>query len=179
MLGTRIILMGMDSFPEALTGQPNAEVVCAANHAIPLYWLLLFSAAELDNYLVDSGDVDNVLTHPQGSKYPILIGDRSDIVARLQQRYTHLKPLVSQADAELLQRWLTFVSELNYPVLAIDTYELWCNMADPSLLHDEIMERLKCIDKLTTSEGEKQLQHLVVSGQWQVNNGIALAGFGW
>lgn len=76
MLGTRIILMGMDGFPGGITGEPNAEMICAANHEIPLFWLLGFSESELETYVVDSAP-DDVLSHQVGASYPILYSWRN------------------------------------------------------------------------------------------------------
>ncbi|WP_067864334.1 hypothetical protein [Neptuniibacter marinus] len=177
MLGTRIILMGMDKHPNMSTQSTNAEMLCAANYTIPLFWLLLFSETELESFSVAD---DSVVAGEESAKYPILIADSSAVVARLNERYNHLIPFLNVNDADLLQRWLSFITKQNHPVFAIDTYELWCSKDDPSSLYDEIAALLKELDTLTTdTDTKQQLQMLVSSGQWSLGNGIALAGFGW
>ena len=178
MLGTRIILLGMAGVPSGAGAQPNAEMICAANHAIPLFWLLLFSTDELERFVV--GESDEVfLTHVKGSTYPILVAERSCIQVRLELRYQQLKGLISQEDDALLQRWIAFITALNYPVLAIDTYELWSSMAEPDSLYDEIAAMLRGFEALTMEDADVQLQHWIDDKRWPVNNSIALAGFGW
>jgi len=176
MLGTRIILMGMDKHPNMSTQSTNAEMLCAANYTIPLFWLLLFSEAELENFSVTD---DSVAVGEESANYPILIADSSVVIARLNERYKHLIPFLDASDADLLQRWLNFITEQNHPVLAIDTYELWSSKDNPSSLYDEISALMKELDALTATDTKQQLQTLVNKGQWPLGNGIALAGFGW
>lgn len=178
MLGTRIILMGMDGFPGGITGEPNAEMICAANHEIPLFWLLGFSESELETYVVDSAP-DDVLSHQVGASYPILMAECADLIQRVEQRQAILASLISEHDSALLQRWIQFLSELQYPVLAIDTYELWCNMADPESLHQEILALLRRFDSMDTTGASVGYHALVNDGKWIVDNSITLAGYGW
>ncbi len=178
MLCTRIILMGMDGFPGGITGEPNAEMICAANHAIPLFWVLPFAESELESYLVDSSQ-DNILSHEPGSAYPLLMADCSNLVDRAERLYSSLAPHLTPQDKALLQRWIVFLSELNYPVVAVDTYELWSNLEDPDALKDEIISLITLFNEMLTSDPKKALEKLYSDGRWVQNNNIALAGFGW
>lgn len=179
MLGTRIIFMGMDGMPGGLTGEPQAEMLCAANHALPLFWLLGFDEPEVEFYAASSSGDDTVLVHPEGARYPFLIGYTADLIPRIQQRSSYLKPHLQDADAELLDRWSVFIAELEYPVVAIDTYELWCNMVDPDALHEEITDLLNCFNEMNHSTADSVLSKLKQDGRWSEGNSIALAGFGW
>lgn len=179
MLGTRIILMGLDGMPGGIAGEPNAEMLCAANHAIPLFWLLAFDASEVEYYAADNTIEQSALQHVDGARYPFLIGYTTDLVQRLQKRFTYLKPHLIADDALLLERWLCFISELEHPILAIDTYELWCNMSDPDMLDKEITELLIKFQKLNEDSSLALLTEMTQAGEWANGNGIALAGFGW
>ena len=133
----------------------------------------------MEFYAASSSGDDTVLVHPEGARYPFLIGYTADLIPRIQQRSSYLKPHLQDADAELLDRWSVFIAELEYPVVAIDTYELWCNMVDPDALHEEITDLLNCFNEMNHSTADSVLSKLKQDGRWSEGNSIALAGFGW
>ncbi|WP_415885127.1 hypothetical protein ACMXYO_10805 [Neptuniibacter sp. QD37_6] len=178
MLGTRIILLSMSGFPGVEGNAPEAEVICAANHDIPLFWLLPFACEDLQYFEV-AAENDGILSHSGNAKYPFLVADRAELLARLEQRYTLLKLFISSGDAELLQRWVKFISEQSSPVIAMDTYELWCNSNQQEQLADNILAKLAVFDGLSSENAANSLEELKQKGIWQEGNQIALAGFGW
>jgi len=178
MLGTRIILMALDDFPESAEANVNAEVVAAANHQIPLFWLIGFQLDDLQVFTVAESD-DNAFNHGTGSGYPILIARKDALVQVLDQRRLFLQEQISEADSELLQRWQLFLAELAQPVVAIDTYELWCSMADPEQLQRDLKRELMLCGLIDQGKAEPAFEQLSAAGRWQGGNGIALAGFGW
>ncbi|WP_415888561.1 hypothetical protein ACMXYV_11110 [Neptuniibacter sp. SY11_33] len=178
MLGTRIILLSMSGAPGVEGNTPEAEVICAANHDIPLFWLLPFACEDLQYFEV-AAENDGILSHSGNTKYPVLLADRLKLLDRLEQRYTLLKPSLSDGDGELLQRWVQFISEQSSPVIAMDTYELWCNSSEQEQLADNILETLAVFDNLSSENASNSLEELKQKGIWQEGNQIALAGFGW
>ncbi|WP_415881652.1 hypothetical protein [Neptuniibacter sp. QD34_54] len=178
MLGTRIILLSMSGIPGEEGNTPEAEVICAANHDIPLFWLLSFTCEDLQYFEV-AAENDDILSHSVKTKYPVLVADRAKLLDRLEQRYTLIKPFISAGDAELLQRWAQFISKLLPPVIAMDTYELWCNSSQQEQLADNILEKLAMFDDLSSQNASNSLEELKQKGIWQEGNQIALAGFGW
>ncbi|WP_415893951.1 hypothetical protein ACMXYN_06045 [Neptuniibacter sp. PT8_73] len=178
MLGTRIILLSMSGVPGVEGSAPEAEVICAANHDIPLFWLLPFTCEDLQYFEV-AAENDGILSHSGNAKYPVLVAERVKLLDRLEQRYTLLKPFISAGDAELLQRWAQFISKLLAPVIAMDTYELWCNSSQQEQLADNILEKLAMFDDLSSQNASNSLEELKQKGIWQEGNQIALAGFGW
>lgn len=178
MLGTRIIMLSMSCFPGDDEQQPEAEVICAANHDIPLFWLLPFACEDLQYFEV-AVENDGILSHRGNTKYPVLLTDRVKLLDRLEQRYTLLKPFISAGDGELLQRWAQFISKLSAPVIAMDTYELWCNSSEQEQLADNIFEKLGAFDDLSSENASNSLEELKQKGIWQEGNQIALAGYGW
>ena len=178
MLGTRIILLSMSGVPGAGESAPEAEVICAANHDIPLFWLLPFACEDLQYFEV-AAESDGILSHSGNVKYPVLVAARAQLLERLKQRYTLLKPFISDADEELLQRWVKFISEQSSPVIAMDTYELWCNSSEQEQLADNILAILAVFDGLSSENVSNALEDLKKRGIWQEGNQIALAGFGW
>lgn len=178
MLGTRIILLSMSGVPEAGESAPEAEVICAANHDIPLFWLLPFACEDLQYFEV-AAENDGILSHSGNAKYPVLVAERVKLLDRLEQRCALLKRFISAGDTELLQRWAQFISKLSAPVIAMDTYELWCNSSEQEQLADNIREKLALFDRLSSENASNTLGHLKQQGIWQEENQIALAGFGW
>jgi len=177
MLGTRIILLAMSSLPDA-GNEPEAEVICAANHEIPLFWLMPFSSGDLRHFEV-AAEQSGILSHTEKATYPVLVAERSKLLERLEQRLLLLKPIISEQDADLLQRWVGFLSEQSAPVIAMDTYELWCNSGQPDRLAEDILARLTQFDALNSDVAKNTLDNLKQEGVWQEGNQIALAGFGW
>ncbi|WP_286239156.1 hypothetical protein [Neptuniibacter halophilus] len=169
MLGTRVILLGMNALPDADQGDTGAEMLCAANHEIPLFWLLPFVESDLQQFTDESAEAEN---------YPLLIAGRTALLSCLQNRIDSLLPELNPDDAGLLKRWQAFLSEQDYPVLAIDTYELWRNRADPGTLEQELAQRLQQLQRIATNPAAC-LQALQADGVWSSGNPIALAGFGW
>lgn len=177
MLGTRVIMMGMDGFPGGLTGQPNAEMICAANHQLPLYWLMAFALDDIELFEVSTSESD-VLTHEEGDEYPVLLTDKEDAVTRLNKRKDTLQPYLTTEELVLLEKWIGFLQQQEFPVLAIDTYELWINLNDPDQLHKEISDLLQQFSELE-AKPESGLNALKASGIWMENNTINLSGYGW
>ncbi|WP_415903306.1 hypothetical protein ACMXYR_06115 [Neptuniibacter sp. QD29_5] len=178
MLGTRIILLSMSGVPGEEGSAPEAEVICAANHDIPLFWLLPYACEDMQYFEVAAQN-DGILSHSGNAKYPVLLAERSKLLSRLEQRYALVKPFVCESDAELLQRWIQFISELSSPVIAMDTYELWCNSSQQEQLADIILAKLAVFDGLNGENASNSLDGLKQQGDWQEGNQIALAGFGW
>ncbi|WP_415903966.1 hypothetical protein ACMXYW_10195 [Neptuniibacter sp. QD48_55] len=178
MLGTRIILLSMSGAPGAGESAPEAEVICAANHDIPLFWLLPFACEDLQYFEV-AAESDGILSHNGNVKYPVLVAERAKLLDRLEQRCKLLKPFISDSDEELLQRWTKFISKLSAPVIAMDTYELWCNSSQQEQLADNILAKLAVFDGLSSENASNSLEELKHKGIWQEGNQIALAGFGW
>lgn len=177
MLGTRVIMMGMSDFPGPMSMQPEAEMICAANHQVPLFWLMAFTTENIELYEVQ-GEGDEILSHEPGSTYPLLMADKNEAVQLLQKRLNAIKALINESDQQLLNRWVSFLDQLPNPVIAIDTYELWCNTQNPDQLHTDLSSLLQQLTEL-----EKQpvsvFEQLKSDGVWQANNAIGLAGFGW
>ncbi|WP_415897914.1 hypothetical protein ACMXYX_06005 [Neptuniibacter sp. QD72_48] len=178
MLGTRIILLSMSGIPGEEGNTPEAEVICAANHDIPLFWLLSFTCEDLQYFEV-AAENDDILSHSVKTKYPVLVADRAKLLDRLEQRYTLIKPFISDGDGELLHRWVQFISKLSAPVIAMDTYELWCNSGEQEQLSDDILAKLSLFDGLSSKNASNAFEELKRQGVWQEGNQIALAGFGW
>ncbi|WP_415900710.1 hypothetical protein [Neptuniibacter sp. QD48_11] len=178
MLGTRIILLSMSGVPGLEGNAPEAEMICAANHDIPLFWLLPFACEDLQYFEV-AAENDGILSHSGNAKYPVLVAERAQLLERLEQRCTLLKPFISAGDTELLQRWIQFISELLTPVIAMDTYELWCNSGQQEQLADNILAKLSVFDGISSENASNTLEELKKRGIWQEGNKIALAGFGW
>ena len=112
MLGTRIILLSMTGVPGVEGNAPEAEVICAANHDIPLFWLLPFACEDLQYFEV-AAENDGILSHSGNAKYPVLVAERVKLLDRLEQRCALLRPFIAVGDAELLQRWIQFLLELS------------------------------------------------------------------
>ena len=178
MLGTRIILLGANQIPGTADAPMDAEVICAANHEIPLFWLLPFSSDDLKLFKVNASS-EAIIDHQANAEYPVILAEVADIQESLSARFTLLKPYLKDTDAQLLQRWLEFIQSIKFQYVALDTYELWCNCEQPSELSVQIESTLKLLEQLQTDKVEVTLRSLIEKGYWQENNAIALAGFGW
>lgn len=178
MLGTRIILLASNQIPGTPSGPNDAEIICAANHDIPLFWLLPFSSDDLKLFTVNASS-EVIINHQANAEYPVIVGAVADIKKRLSARFTLLKPILTESDAQLLQRWLVFVQSIQFQYVALDTYELWCNSEKPSELSLQIDSTLKLLEQFHTEKVEVTMNSLQEKGLWQENNAIALAGFGW
>lgn len=176
MLGTRIILMGLSADPQQ-TADAQAEVIAAANHQIPLFWLLLFTDAQLRNYKV-SDQSSEILTEV-GSEYPVLVGDRQQLLMTLAKRKKILQPHLTENDAGILKDWLVALGNSNFPYLALDTYELWSNMAQPQQLETNLRAILADFERFAVGDVEQVLAKLIEEGNLQSGSSIGLTGFGW
>lgn len=177
MIGTRIILLGLDAFPNQDNPSPAAEMLCAANHEIPIFWLLPFTKNELSLYPVSDIGVDGLHEEP-GSEYPLLMAERTLLLQRLKKYVQELSPHLAQRDAELLQNWYSFLAKQSASVLVIDTYELWRNTATPESLFTEI-GNLLALWEGNDIDFENTIKQLINSGKWPEGNSIGLSGFGW
>lgn len=181
MLGTRIIMLGMNQFPGEDQNQNEAAVIAAANHEIPIFWLLLYDV--LDIQLIETQSVaQNVLESTSIKHYPILIARKENAFEKLSARKNVLASAISDSDAQLMERWLTHLQQTEFPVLALDTYELWNNMDDPKQLYPDLENLLNVLRDSLDFEGkttDAAFAHIKQTGKWQENNAIALAGFGW
>ncbi len=176
MLGTRVIMLGMSHFPGSNNGQSDAEVISAANHNIPVFWLLLFTASDIQMFETQ-GIGQESLDSSAVQLYPVLLTERSVALKRLSECRKTLGPLMSESDSKLMDRWMNFLQHQDSPVIAVDTYELWNNMAEPETLQQELTALL---EELTPEDFQPEtLQKLKASAHWQENNAISLAGFGW
>jgi len=178
MLGTRIILLGANQLPGTTDAPNDAEIICAANHEIPLFWLLPFSSDDLKRFTVNASS-EAIIDHQANAEYPVIVATVTDIQERLSARFAILEPYLKDADAQLLQRWVEFIQSIQFQYVALDTYELWCNCEKPSELSVQIESTLKLLEQLQTHKVEETLRSLIEKGLWQENNAIALAGFGW
>lgn len=176
MLGTRVIMLGMSQLPGSNNEQNDAEVICAANHNIPVFWLLLFAPSDIQ--LFETQNIGQESLDSSGVQhYPVLLTERSVAIKRLSERKKTLSPLMSDSDSQLLDRWMDFLQHNGSPVIAVDTYELWNNMAEPEKLQQELTALL---DEFNPVDFKPEtLQKLKASAHWQENNAISLAGFGW
>ena len=179
MLGTRIILMGLTSDPaEKSAADSEAEVLCAANNQIPFFWLLLFKSAQMRYYKLPD-DQESTLGPEAGTEYPVLIGSRQDVVDTLVQRAKQLAPFLSSEDKGVLNDWQAFFYQQSFPVIAMDTYELWSNMQEPALLSEQLSVQLKLLELLDSGDVAQSVEELKASGLWTDGGKISLAGFGW
>lgn len=176
MLGTRVIMLGMSDFPGSNSDQNDAEVICAANHNIPVFWLLLFTPSDIQ--LFETQGIGQESLNSSGVQlYPVLLTERSVALKRLSERRKTLSPVMNESDSQLLDRWIDFLQHNASPVIAVDTYELWNNRAEPEKLQQELTALL---DEFNPDEFKAAtLQKLKASAHWQENNAISLAGFGW
>lgn len=177
MLGTRIIMMGLSHSPLSSAAPPNAEMLCAANHEIPLFWLLPFSSADVTMFPVQVTPDDPIAQVP-GSEYPLLISERERALQQLERFAERLAPELSEEELDLIQRWTVFLQAQRFPIIAIDTYEMWSNMQNPAQLSTEITALLERLAS-GMADPHKLLEELHAQGIWQRNNAIALSGFGW
>lgn len=181
MLGTRVIMLGMYQFPGEDQNQNEAEVIAVANHEIPMFWLLLFAASDIQ-LIQTQGVAQDTLESTTTKNYPILVARKVDALEQLITRKNVLTSVISDSDAQLLERWLAYLQQTEFPVLAMDTYELWNNMDDPEKLYPELEKLLNTVrDSLDDAGNTREVafDQIKQTGKWQANNSIALAGFGW
>lgn len=181
MLGTRVILLGMNQFPGESQNQNEAEVIAVANHEIPMFWLLLFAASDIQ-LIETQGVAQDALESTTTKNYPILIARKANALEQLIARKNVLTSAISNRDAQLMERWLTYIQHTEFPVLAMDTYELWNNMDDPAQLYPDLESLLNVLSHSLDDSGktaEVAFDQIKQTGKWQANNSIALAGFGW
>lgn len=177
MLGTRIIMLGMEHPPGSDEPQNNAEVICAANHTIPIFWLMLFGSSDLELFDTQGVGQDS-LASTQIQQYPVLLARKATALPLLQKRSAELASVIKAEDAELLAKWVSYIQKIDFPVFALDTYELWNNMENQSQLLPDLQNLLNSLDKIEKSPTDIW-EHLKTAGNWQEGNGISLAGFGW
>lgn len=174
MLGTRIILMGVGSAADG-GGEQRAEMLCAANHAIPLYWLLPFDKDDIKFYKVDNSQ-DPMIELPDDKEYPVLITDKDRAISRLTQRQKTLGMMMADTDKALLDSWLSFLDGQPFSMFAVDTFELWCNRRESQPLDKELESYFELLSGVDEKDG---FSFMLSSGEWQSGNAISLAGFGW
>lgn len=181
MLGTRVIMLGMNQFPGEEHNQNEAEMIAVANHKIPMFWLLLFAASDIQ-LIETQGVAQDGLECTSTKNYPILIARKENALEQLSARKNVLASAISDSDAQLMERWLTHLQQTEFPVLALDTYELWNNMDDPEQLYPDLENLLNILRDSLDVEGktaDAAFAQIKQTGKWQENNSIALAGFGW
>ena len=176
MLGTRLILLAMDDFPEANT-DTQAEVVAVANHQIPVMWLLAFTQVDIRCFPVGEGD-DAIIKGHAGSEYPLLVAKRESLVANLGIVFEQMESSLSEADRALFKEWSAFVEQQTASVLALDTYELWLTKPEEGALLAELNQMFSLFETIATHSSEA-LEQMKKTGLWQSENRIALAGYGW
>ncbi|MGH1462024.1 MAG: hypothetical protein ACRBB6_08310 [Neptuniibacter sp.] len=177
MLGTRVIMMGMSKFPGSNEGEAEAEIICAANHSIPLFWMFLFGGEDIE--MLQTQKVEKNSANPSDcSEYPVLMKEKVPAVQLLNKRMNIMLPFLNEKDAGLIQEWLAYLTSLKFPVLAVDTYELWHNMSEPHSLVTHLTTLTQQLDELLSAP-EATVEKLKKDGCWQENNSLALAGFGW
>ena len=166
MLGTRVILMGSMQHPlgEAFS---DAEIVCAANYEIPLFWLLAFKPDNLAFFTTEEGDA-----------YPILIAERTQAIAQLKEHFQQLGAQLTAQESTLHQTWISYLEQLKFSFLTVDTYELWRQQEQAESLHQQLSSELEMIASIPV-QVDTVLEDWQTSGRWQRDNALTLCGYGW
>lgn len=173
MLGVRLIFMGLSASLDS-DQEKHAEMLCAANQSIPCFWLAAFSVDDIQ-----------LIGEPA---YPVLSTSKEQAVKRLKDfEQSGLMALSSdEAVNNLYQRWCQFIEDTEFPVLAIDTFELFQSLDDSSVLQADITEQLRLLEVFSQKAqaepcGEQQLERLgLYMGEGQTSfDSISLAGYGW
>lgn len=166
MFGSRVILMASEKHPLA-EAFSDAQMVCAANYQVPLFWLLAFSQDDLAFFQSENAPA-----------YPVLVCERGQALKRLRERLPQLEQKLTVQELALLTRWIAYLADLSFSFLTIDTYELWKQQQSPDDLQQQLTGELQQIAELDL-ESERVIEQWQAAGRWQQNNTLSLCGYGW
>ena len=194
MLGNRVILLGVDkNIADNDILDANAEMVAAANYHIPMFWLLLFEVASIkqfssfnepsdqgfdkeglykENLDNDGSDKNNPVP------YPVLVCNTVKGIERLRMRIQLLETYLTGEEKGLAKQWVQALTQVKFPYLAIDTYELCNQLGSVDACYTQLNEELESLEQLATRP-QQCLDTFIKNNRWERNNSISLGGFGW
>lgn len=155
---------GFQSLPkpdqwEAFFKQSGVEY--EANACIPIFWLCLFSAADVRIVPSDHNGFDDDW-HP----YAYLMGNREAGIERLRARAPMMKAALGELRFSLYSEWLSRMETETYENILVRTEELdW--MGEDGELETTLRKAMQHLEKVS-AEGSMRMSHAMndIAGLW-------------